>query len=287
MPVRLYKAPAVSDRPLGRNRKARETGEARMTTSLGDRNPIVFDALVKNQGRIWDLEFYRNLVLTWGAPIVELGSGTGRILLHLLLQGVDAVGIERDRAMGAYCRQRLRSLLGGASMEKVLIGDVRDLLPTVGRSKVIAPYNFLCAVHSLDEIGCLLEAIESSGHNCALAFDIYVAERMPWGRGDAEWRREFNLPLEAEYVSVREHSHYSMKTNLLTIDRYVYWPDGMEYSEEILLKMWAPTTIKKLFTSRGWSEALECPLGPPPPLADASKVYCSIWNFIPRGIRLK
>lgn len=258
-----------------------------MTISLGERNPSVYDGLVKKQGRTWDLEFYRNLALAWGAPIVELGSGTGRILLHLLLQGVDAVGIERDRAMGLSCRKRLHSLLGGASMEKVLIGDVRDLLPTIGRSKVIAPYNFLCAVHSLDEIAYLLEAIEGSGHNCAFAFDIYVAERMPWGRGDAEWRREFDLPLEAECVSVREHSHYSKETDLLTLDRYVSWPDGRECSEEILLKMWAPTTIAKLFTSRGWSEGLERPLGPQAPLVDASRVYCSIWNFIPRRIRLK
>ncbi|RMF31366.1 MAG: class I SAM-dependent methyltransferase [Chloroflexi bacterium] len=55
-----------------------------------------------------DIPFYRTLAAQTGGPILELGCGTGRLLLPLAQDGHTLVGLDRNRAMLALARQKLR-----------------------------------------------------------------------------------------------------------------------------------------------------------------------------------
>jgi SAM-dependent methyltransferase len=51
-----------------------------------------------------DLGFWLHLARKQGGPVLELGCGTGRILVPLAQQGYDAFGLDRDAAMLAFLR---------------------------------------------------------------------------------------------------------------------------------------------------------------------------------------
>jgi ubiquinone/menaquinone biosynthesis C-methylase UbiE len=54
-----------------------------------------------------DLEFYRAYAQSAGGPILELGSGTGRILLPLAEAGHRVTGLDLSEQMLARCRVKM------------------------------------------------------------------------------------------------------------------------------------------------------------------------------------
>jgi SAM-dependent methyltransferase len=73
-----------------------------------------------------DVEFWRGLAARVGGRTLELGCGTGRVLLPLALAGVEVVGIDRSTPMLTQARARLRRLRKRVSASLVR-GDIRQL----------------------------------------------------------------------------------------------------------------------------------------------------------------
>ncbi len=75
-----------------------------------------------------DVTFYRALADERGGPILDLGCGTGRLMLPLLRAGHTVVGIDRAPAMLARAAARLRRLAPGVRRRALLLrGDLRQL----------------------------------------------------------------------------------------------------------------------------------------------------------------
>src|SRR5919108_3722018 len=53
-----------------------------------------------------ELGFFRSAVERFGAPVLDLGCGTGRLLLPLLGAGVDVDGVDVSEDMLELCRAR-------------------------------------------------------------------------------------------------------------------------------------------------------------------------------------
>ncbi len=56
-----------------------------------------------------DIEFYLDYAQRQGDPVLELGCGTGRVLLRLAQEGHSVVGLDLSEAMLARCRAKLES----------------------------------------------------------------------------------------------------------------------------------------------------------------------------------
>jgi SAM-dependent methyltransferase len=54
-----------------------------------------------------DLPLWAELARAQGGPVLELGCGSGRVLLHLAREGFAITGVEKSAAMLALARQRL------------------------------------------------------------------------------------------------------------------------------------------------------------------------------------
>lgn len=88
-----------------------------------------------------DVAFWRSLARRTGGPVLELGCGTGRVVLPLVRAGVPIVGIDRSQAMLARARQRLSPCTQGPRLVR---GDIASLPFERGSfSVVIAPYGIL------------------------------------------------------------------------------------------------------------------------------------------------
>jgi SAM-dependent methyltransferase len=55
-----------------------------------------------------DVEFFVDAAVEAGGPVLEIGCGTGRVLIPTAGAGVDIVGLDLSPHMLAVCRQRLR-----------------------------------------------------------------------------------------------------------------------------------------------------------------------------------
>jgi SAM-dependent methyltransferase len=75
-----------------------------------------------------DVQFYRTLAGERGGPILDIGCGTGRLLLPLLRDGHTLVGVDRAPAMLERAAARVKRL-GPAGRRRALLlrGDLRAL----------------------------------------------------------------------------------------------------------------------------------------------------------------
>ena len=67
--------------------------------------------LFLGQASVWeDTLFFREMIVRYGQPALELGCGTGRLLLGYLADGLDIDGVDNSPEMLAVCREKAASL---------------------------------------------------------------------------------------------------------------------------------------------------------------------------------
>ena len=120
-----------------------------------------------------DVAFWRSLAVREGAPVLELGCGTGRVLVPLARTGLSVTGIDRSAPMLDYARRRARRLPAGAR-PAIVRGDIRAL-PFPGRSfgLVVAPYGMLQSlIRDRDLTSALVEAARVLPRGGLLGVDL-------------------------------------------------------------------------------------------------------------------
>ena len=112
-----------------------------------------------------DVGFWRRVAAKADGPVLELGSGTGRVTVPLARVGIDIIGIDRSAPMLQRARRYAREVRRsdrGAKMAGVRIvrGDIRAL-PFRNRSfsAVIAPYGVLQSLTRSRDLTAALKSI--------------------------------------------------------------------------------------------------------------------------------
>jgi SAM-dependent methyltransferase len=106
-----------------------------------------------------------------GGPVLEIGCGTGHVLVPLRAAGVDIDGLDSDPAMLERARERLAE----RGLETRLHhADMRDFTLPRRYALVVIPFNsFLHALSQADQIAtlrCCREHLDAGG---ALMFDVF------------------------------------------------------------------------------------------------------------------
>src|SRR5438876_8505550 len=57
-----------------------------------------------------DRDYYLEIVRRFGEPVLDVGCGTGRIILDFLSQGIDIDGVDNSSQMLAICRAKAQKL---------------------------------------------------------------------------------------------------------------------------------------------------------------------------------
>lgn len=105
-----------------------------------------------------DVRFWQGYCQRHGGRVLELGSGTGRVLVPLARAGVRVVGIDRSENMQAYARRRLRRVK--AHHAAMVRGDIRALpFPDASFDVVLAPYGILQSLLRDKDFNATLEAV--------------------------------------------------------------------------------------------------------------------------------
>jgi SAM-dependent methyltransferase len=106
-----------------------------------------------------DVRFWQRLAAAADGRVLELGCGTGRILVPVAKSGVGLVGIDRSASMLARARRRIaRARL--ESTARLLRGDIRMLpFPQGAFELVMAPYGILQSLVRPSDLTAALESI--------------------------------------------------------------------------------------------------------------------------------
>src|ERR1044071_4039457 len=76
-----------------------------------------YNGLLANTWDVWrdntagwsDRNLFRDMVRQFGQPVLDIGCGTGRILLDFLAEGIDVDGVDTSPEMLAICREKAQA----------------------------------------------------------------------------------------------------------------------------------------------------------------------------------
>ena len=120
---------------------------------------------------VGDVEFYLGLARKAQGPVLELGVGTGRVLLRIAAEGFPCTGLDLSPAM-------LEALRGKAPPPtlRLVCGPMQEFdLGSDRFSLVLAPFRafqHLCTVE--DQLGCLTCVQRHLSPDGAFAFDVFA-----------------------------------------------------------------------------------------------------------------
>ena len=125
-----------------------------------------------------DVQFYVEQARHSGGPILELGSGTGRIAIPIAQAGVEVVGLESSTAMLREARRKTGDAPGSSGGIPVWVeGDMADF--ALGRqfALVIIPFRGFLSLLSVEEqmdcLRCIRDHLAPGGR---LIFDVFVPD---------------------------------------------------------------------------------------------------------------
>lgn len=109
-------------------------------------NPLYYHAHHQYHGE--DLPFWQAIAGRFGGPVLELGCGTGRVLLHLAEKGWPMVGVDNDPEMLGFLNSTvLQTVAGKVELQEA---DMRSLNLMRLFPLVILPCNTLSTFPSAD-----------------------------------------------------------------------------------------------------------------------------------------
>ncbi len=108
-----------------------------------------------------DLPLYEDLSEDYGSPILIVGSGTGRIMLHLAQLGHTVHGIEMEPAMIERAQAKLAATPTLRERVHLHVGDALKLKLELQAKLTIIPYNTLMHFHEQADQLALLKRIRA------------------------------------------------------------------------------------------------------------------------------
>lgn len=202
-----------------------------------------------------DIAFYVEEAKAAGGSLLELGCGTGRILLPIARAGRTIVGLDSSRHMLARCRQKVAAE-PAAVQERVTLheGDIHDFDLEAQFSLIIAPFRVVQHVTTVDDQLRFLAAVARHlAPGGRFVFDVFnprfdmlvnadgverddtTERRLPDGR---TFRRTYRV---AKVRWVDQVSEAEL----------IYYVDGQRYVQAFDMRWYLPAELRHLLARAG------------------------------------
>jgi SAM-dependent methyltransferase len=208
-----------------------------------------------------DRALYLDLIAELGQPVLDVGCGTGRLLLDFLAQGIDIDGVESSPDMLAILRDK-------AAADGVdVTGRIREAamermeLPRRYRLIVVPSSSFQLLVDQRDAAAAMRRFHDHLDPDGTLVMPwIDIAQDYPGGAEDRA-TKEVALP-DGSVVRLEYHGWFDAATSLEhTDERYERVVDGVVVERERILRspatrQYEPDEIRDLHEDAGFAEVL-------------------------------
>jgi SAM-dependent methyltransferase len=156
-----------------------------------------------------DVSFYVDQALAAGAPVVELGVGTGRIAIPTAAAGIEVIGVDASRRMLDVCAEQARRA-GVAGLLDLRLGDLLDPPVDERVSLVTCPFRaYLHLTNDDERLRALVAARNLLRPGGRLVFDVFAPGEDDVAETHARW-------LERE-PGIYERADWDIETQVLTL----------------------------------------------------------------------
>ena len=134
-----------------------------------------YDGAYQNNPSLNDVPFYRDLARRCGGPVLEIGCGTGRVLLPIAREGIEITGVDSSSTQLAVLRSKL---LHEPERTRKLVKAVRDDMRALSLGRrfrlVIIPFRPLQHLYTIeDQVRALSAAKAHLSPDGILGFDVF------------------------------------------------------------------------------------------------------------------
>jgi len=196
-----------------------------------------------------DLPFWLELAAQTGDPVLELGCGTGRVLLPLAHAGHHAIGLDHDRSMLKYLTAHIEPRMQPAP--GVIVSDIVEFNLALNFSLVILPCNTFSTLdvdHRKACLSCIRRHLRSGG---IFAFSVPNPQLLIGSpaRSTAEFEDEFIHPQTGNPIQVSSSWRRAKRTFNVTWIYDHLLPDGT-------IERWTVETIHQMIPVDTYLEEL-------------------------------
>jgi SAM-dependent methyltransferase len=171
-----------------------------------------------------DVDFYRRVAREAGGPVLELGCGTGRVLLALVGDGRECTGLDASREMLEVLERK-----GSGAAVRLVHGDMRDF--DLGGARFALVYSAFRAFQHLetvdDQLRCLACVRRHLVPGGRFVFDVFNPRLERMAEDEEGESEDLRFELDGEQVVrharvVRDRATQSMRVDF----RYERRRDG-------------------------------------------------------------
>jgi SAM-dependent methyltransferase len=168
----------------------------------------------------WDLEFYK-AALPGGKSVLELGCGTGRLLLPLADAGFAMTGLDVSEPMLDRTRAKLEN--GRGYRPALHCADMRNFELHERFAGAIIPFNTFLHLHSrADQLSCLAAVHKHLVDGGLLIIDVFNPDWIVRARQQTALYHEFSKLRKENGVLFSYYSSY------VCDDSFIYWNQFFE-----------------------------------------------------------
>ena len=169
-----------------------------------------------------DIEFYAKLAEKFGDPILELGCGTGRVLIPLARRGYRITGIDVSESMLRILKRKLEKESEDVrSRIEIIHADMREFNLKRKFRLIIIPFSSIVHLRSLDDaLKTFINVFNHLSDEGAFAFDIFIPK---YELISKKSRIEFyTLDIDDNRKLILwEKAKYDLTNQLIDVDRLV------------------------------------------------------------------
>lgn len=169
-----------------------------------------------------DVEFYRELAVASGGPVVELGVGTGRIAIPTAQADVEVIGIDLVPEMLEVARARAAAA-GVSSRLRLVQGDMRSFVLDAPVPLVTIPFrSFLHNIDDADQQATLAACYRALRPGGCLALNVFNPDLGIIERWSGKSARHYE-PFDA---TGRVAAHHDFRPQARTVTSKLRWQEG-------------------------------------------------------------
>lgn len=193
-----------------------------------------------------DLPLYSAWAEQVGSPILDIGCGTGRVMLHLAEEGYDVRGVDTSRQMLERGQRKLKRRVDLAERVQFYEGNALDYAYPEQYALILIPYNGLMHFRTSAEQQALLKHLHSAlKEEGLLMIDLPNAGETFAALDDGA------VTLERSFVEP-ESGNLVMQQSVSELDRaeqlqYITWIYDEIGPDRVLRRTVAPLTLRYVF----------------------------------------
>ena len=195
-----------------------------------------------------DLPLYSAMAEIYGDPILDVGCGTGRVMLHLAQEGHRCVGVDTSAYMIERGQRKLASLGASSNLIQFEMGDILNHQPVEPYQLILLPYHLF--MHFRDQ-ETQLKVLEKLAE--ILAKDGIVIFDLPNAGEVFATQDDDALRLDRTFIEP-ETGHVVMQQSVSQLDRvtqelFVTWIYDEITSDSTLKRTLANLVLRYVFFS--------------------------------------